>query len=183
MGRALKNIASGLGIVFGSAKKFCAERGIWAGLLWLSAGIGILFLFLMMLVTTVDVLARYVLNYPIRGVFEIDSNIFWPAVFALSLGLVQMQKRHVLTQDLVKHFRPAVRRILEIFCLTMFGGLVALLTWKAWVATYMDWTEHNLIEGVVTIPMYWTRFLIFFSFALLLVQVCVDLVEAIRRKP
>jgi TRAP-type C4-dicarboxylate transport system permease small subunit len=182
MGETQINVEAKLGIT-GFPRKMFSVKGIWAGSLRLCGGIGTLALFLLMVVTTIDVFSRYVFNYPVPGVFEVDAYLLWTVIFGLPLVLVQRDKRHISVTLLTERFPPGLRKVLEIVSAITLSGLLALLSWRAGVAVYMDWLEHSLIEGVVVMPMWWTRLLIFIGFALFLIQSCIDLGRAIRRKP
>src|SRR4249920_1348596 len=62
-------------------------------------------LFLMMLLTFVDVVARYLFNFPLRGGFEITELMLLVLIFA-GLPLVSHSDEHV-TMDFIDRVLPA----------------------------------------------------------------------------
>jgi len=102
-------------------------------------------LFCMMLLTFVDVIARYVLNWPVRGAFEITELMLLVLIFA-GLPLVTHAGEHV-TMDLIDRVlgaraRSALNRLIELIC----AGLMFFLMWQMWlkadkISRYGDTTD------------------------------------------
>jgi TRAP-type C4-dicarboxylate transport system permease small subunit len=99
----------------------------------------------MMLLTFADVVARYLLNWPIRGGFEITELTLLVLIFA-GLPLVSHADEHV-TMDFIDRILP--RRLVGLWMRAMHGicaALLAFLTWQVWVkaakiASYGDTTD------------------------------------------
>ncbi|MBT3768727.1 MAG: TRAP transporter small permease, partial [Acidiferrobacteraceae bacterium] len=72
---------------------------------WGFGGLAALVLFLMMLLTFVDVIGRYLLNAPVTGSFEIIELMVAALVFC-ALPLVTAREEHV-TVDLFSHLLSA----------------------------------------------------------------------------
>src|SRR5882672_9779868 len=75
---------------------------------WIDAALGIaasVLLFLMMLLTFADVVARYLLNWPIRGAFEITELALLVLIFA-GLPLVSHADEHVV-MDFIDRILPS----------------------------------------------------------------------------
>src|SRR6188474_2231621 len=68
-----------------------------------------LILFLMMLLTFVDVVARYLFNFPLRGGFEVTELMLLVLIFA-GLPLVSHADEHV-TMDFIDRILPARLRL------------------------------------------------------------------------
>ena len=102
-------------------------------------------LFGMMFLTFADVVARYLLNRPIRGGFEITELTLLVLIFA-GLPLVSHADEHV-TMDFIDRLLP--RRIAELWVRIVHGACAALmffLTWQVWIkaakiASYGDTTD------------------------------------------
>lgn len=102
-------------------------------------------LFAMMILTFVDVIARYVINRPVRGAFEITEIMLLLLIFA-GLPLVTHAGEHV-TMDLIDRLlgaraRSVLNRLIELFC----AGLMFFLMWQMWlkagkIAGYGDTTD------------------------------------------
>ncbi len=102
-------------------------------------------LFCLMTITFADVVARYLLNWPIRGAFEITELGLLVLIFA-GLPLVSHADEHV-TMDFIDRMLPQrmVRpwiRFMHAVC----AALMFFLTWQIWIkagkiAGYGDTTD------------------------------------------
>jgi TRAP-type C4-dicarboxylate transport system permease small subunit len=122
------------------------------GGVWLDRVLGAaaaLLLFALMMITTVDVIGRYVLNWPLRGGFEITELLLLTLIFA-GLPLVSRADEHV-TMDFIDsalgaRARRLMRRIVEIVCGIIILGLAYRVYVKAGkIAGYGDTTDVLLI--------------------------------------
>jgi TRAP-type C4-dicarboxylate transport system permease small subunit len=106
-------------------------------------------LFGMMALTFVDVVARYLLNRPIRGGFEITELALLVLIFA-GLPLVSHADEHV-TMDFIDRILP--RRLGDAWMRVMHGVCAAILLFLAWqiwikagrISEYRDTTDVLLI--------------------------------------
>lgn len=99
----------------------------------------------MMMLTFVDVIARYLINRPVRGAFEITELMLLVLIFA-GLPLVTHAGEHV-TMDLIDRMigarrRALLSRLIELFC----AGLMFFLAWQMLlkagkIAAYGDTTD------------------------------------------
>jgi len=102
-------------------------------------------LFLMMALTFADVVARYLLNRPIRGGFEITELTLLVLIFA-GLPLVSHADEHV-TMDFIDRILPPRAaavwiRVMHAIC----AAIMFFLTWQVWIkatriASYDDTTD------------------------------------------
>ena len=102
-------------------------------------------LFCLMIVTFVDVVARYLFNRPIRGAFEVTELLLLVLIFA-ELPLVSHADEHV-TMDFVDRMLPEravalLVRFMHVVCAAVFF----FLTWQIWIkagriAGYGDTTD------------------------------------------
>ena len=104
-----------------------------------------LILFLMMLLTFVDVVARYLVNFPLRGGFEVTELMLLVLIFA-GLPLVSHADEHV-TMDFIDRVLPeAGRRLLVRVVHAICAAVMFFLTWQVWIkagriAGYGDTTD------------------------------------------
>ena len=102
-------------------------------------------LFVLMLITFADVVARYLFNFPIRGAFEITELMLLVLIFA-GLPLVSHADEHV-TMDFIDHMLPEpVLRALERTVHALCSAVLFFLAWLIWlkagkIAAYGDTTE------------------------------------------
>jgi TRAP-type C4-dicarboxylate transport system permease small subunit len=115
---------------------------------WLDRALGAaaaLLLFGLMLITTADVIGRYIFNWPLRGAFEITELLLLALIFA-GLPLVSRADEHV-TLDFIDALlgprgRSVLRRLVDVAC-----GLIILgLAWRVFIkagkiAGYGDTTD------------------------------------------
>jgi TRAP-type C4-dicarboxylate transport system permease small subunit len=105
----------------------------------------------MMFLTFVDVVARYLFNFPLRGGFEITELMLLVLIFA-GLPLVSRADEHV-TMDFIDRMLPpqaglVLVRIVHALC----AAVMFFLTWQVWlkartIAGYGDTTD------VIKIPV------------------------------
>ena len=102
-------------------------------------------LFCLMSLTFVDVLARYLLNRPIRGAFEITELALLLLIFA-GLPLVSHADEHV-TMDFIDRLLPG--RVADLWVRFMHAACAAImffLAWQVWIkagrlSSYGDTTD------------------------------------------
>ena len=96
-------------------------------------------LFAMMLLTFVDVVARYVFNRPVRGAFEVTELMLLVLIFA-GLPLVTHAREHV-TMDFID--RLLTGRARELLDRTIQLACAAIMLWLAWLI----WLKADRIWG------------------------------------
>ena len=119
------------------------EAGAWLDRV-LGAAAAVL-LFGLMMLTTADVIGRYIFNWPLRGAFEITELLMLALIFA-GLPLASRSDEHV-TLDFIDMLldtrgRRLLRRLIDLVC----GVIILGLAWRVWVkagkiAAYGDTTE------------------------------------------
>jgi TRAP-type C4-dicarboxylate transport system permease small subunit len=106
-------------------------------------------LFLMMLLTFADVVARYLINRPIRGGFELTELTLLVLIFA-GLPLVSHADEHVTMDFIDRILPPRLRgawiRVMHGIC----AAIMFFLAWQVWIkatriASYGDTTDVLLI--------------------------------------
>jgi TRAP-type C4-dicarboxylate transport system permease small subunit len=99
----------------------------------------------MMLLTFADVVARYLLNWPIRGAFEITELTLLVLIFA-GLPLVSHADEHV-TMDFIDRILPARWRLPWIRVMhAICAAIMFFLAWQVWIkatriSSYADTTD------------------------------------------
>ena len=102
-------------------------------------------LFCLMSLTFVDVVARYLLNRPIRGAFEITELALLVLIFA-GLPLVSHADEHV-TMDFIDRLLPD--RVADLWLRVVHAACAAImffLAWQVWIkagriSSYGDTTD------------------------------------------
>jgi len=102
-------------------------------------------LFAMMLLTVVDVVARYLFNRPLAGAFEVTELMLVVLIFA-GLPLVSHADEHAV-MDFVDRLLPApARRRLQRLVHALSAAVMLLLAWLVWrkaarISAYGDATD------------------------------------------
>jgi TRAP-type transport system small permease protein len=92
---------------------------------WLSMGM----LFLMMILVTVGVIARYVFNSPLRGDMEIQELMMVLIVF-VAFPFCQMEKGNVYVELLVDRLKGRSKAILQSFAYFIGLVVIVLIIWQ-----------------------------------------------------
>ena len=119
---------------------------------WLEVVLGVTsasVLFLMMTVTAVDVVGRYVFNKPLNGGFEL-TEMMLAALIYCGLPLVSKRREHIVIDTFDPLMSAGVKRGLDIFaeivCSLTLGGIGYLIFRRAArVADYGDTTNVLLL--------------------------------------
>ncbi len=102
-------------------------------------------LFVMMLLTFIDVVARYLFNFPLRGGFEITELMLLVLIFA-GLPLVSRADEHV-TMDFIDRMLPPRALLLVVRAAhALCAAVMFFLTWQVLIkagtiAGYGDTTD------------------------------------------
>ena len=89
-------------------------------------------LFGMMLLTFADVVARYLLNRPIRGAFEVTELTLQVLIFA-GLPLLSHADEHVTVDFIDRMLTPAGQRALVRIVHAVCAAIMFFLTWQIWI--------------------------------------------------
>ena len=117
------------------------ERRVEAGLGVAASAI----LLVMMLLTFVDVVARYVFNRPVRGAFEVTELLLVVLIFA-GLPLVSYADEHV-TMDFIDRLVGAggAARLLR-GTHVISAAIMALLAWLVWLKADRIWAYRDATD-------------------------------------
>jgi TRAP-type transport system small permease protein len=110
----------------------------------LGAAAAVLLLGLVM-ITTADVIGRYIFNRPLRGAFEITELLLLTLIFA-GLPLASRADEHVTLDFIDAAFGPRGRRLLRRVVDLVCGVIILGLAWRVFIkagkiAGYGDTTE------------------------------------------
>jgi TRAP-type C4-dicarboxylate transport system permease small subunit len=99
----------------------------------------------LMLVTFVDVVARYLFNRPIRGAFEVTELLLLVLIFA-GLPLVSHADEHVTMDFIDRWLGPGGRARLNRIINLVVAALMFFMAWQVWiragrVTSYGDATD------------------------------------------
>ena len=99
----------------------------------------------MMLLTFVDVVARYVFSRPLRGAFEITELMLLVLIFA-GLPLVSFTDEHALMDFIDRLLPTRAQRALEGFVQAVCAAIMFLLAWQVWLKANRIWAYRDATD-------------------------------------
>lgn len=147
----------------------------------LLAYVGALALFVLMVLTTADVVGRYLFNAPILGVFEMTEFLVLIMIFSF-LGYTQSRKTHVSVDLVLAQFPEKIQTIVELFNHAVCLGLMALITWMGFRRA-LELLEVGEASPNLGIPDYPFVFFLVLGCGIMCIEYVRDLIQlAVRRK-
>ena len=111
------------------------EKGVQNGIIWASRVMlyaGCALLTIIMLLTTVDVLGRYLFNSPIEGTYEL-VGFFLVLVLASGLAHCQLEKGNVRVKIIYDIQSEKIRNAFDILAWVIGGICSLLICWQLFV--------------------------------------------------
>ncbi len=163
----------------GSSTFSAGSRGL-EKLIHVFGAVGAILILTIMILTTLDVIGRYILGSPLKGSVEISEILFLSAVY-LGLSYTHLFREHVGVDLLVSRFSQKTRLVLETIML-----LLALLTYGvlAWRGAGAFWTSLETGEyrwGLISIPLWPARLMIPLGVSVLCLKFIAEIVRDIRK--
>ncbi|MGF7159277.1 TRAP-type C4-dicarboxylate transport system permease small subunit [Rhodoligotrophos appendicifer] len=114
------------------------------------------FLFLMMMITLVDVIGRQVFNHPIAGGTEI-TEITLVVITFLVYPIIAFRRKHITVDIVDTVLGPRARMVQRVVTGLLGAFIFACLAWRLWIlgdrsASYGDTTAYLLIPIG---PVFW----------------------------
>ncbi len=128
-----------------------------------------LLVFIMMLITSTEVIGRYVFNHPTTWAWPLNRQVF--GVFILVAGAYTMSKQeHIRIEILYDHFPPKIKMFARWIALACFIIFMGVLVWQG---SWMGWNSLMMKEklaGAFRMPLYPFKILIPIGAFLFLLQ-------------
>jgi len=109
--------------------------------------------FIIMVITTIDVTARYVFNRPLLWGWLTNRLLF--GVFILFAGAYTLFKgEHIRIEIIYDHFPPRIKTIARWIALTAMTSFLSVLVWQT---SWMGWNSlmnNEKAAGAFRIPLY-----------------------------
>jgi len=112
------------------------------GLLGVAAAV---ILLVMMLLTFVDVVARYLFNRPIAGAFEVTELLLLVLIFA-GLPLVTYADEHALMDFIDRLLGSRGTAVLERVVQAVCAAIMFLLAWLVWLKADRIWAYRDATD-------------------------------------
>ena len=118
-----------------------------------------LLIFGIMIITTVEVVLRYVFNHPTMWVWPINRQLF--GLFILFAGIFTMHKEdHIKVEILYDLFPPKVKSIAKYIALTSFLLFIIALILQGSRMAWNAWLVKEKLSGAFRFPVYPLKILI-----------------------
>ena len=142
-------ITSGMGRVWRGLEKTIISLGTVAAVCIL----------ILMILTTLDVVLRYILNRPLKGALEISEILFLAAVF-LGMAYTQLFREHVNADLLVSRLSKRTSLVLETVMFLPALLIYGLLTWQGTLAFWDSFITGEYRWGLIRIPLWEARLMV-----------------------
>jgi TRAP-type C4-dicarboxylate transport system permease small subunit len=96
----------------------------------------------MMLLTVVDVVARYVFSRPLRGAFEVTELMLLVLIFA-GLPLVSFTDEHAVMDFVDRVLRPRGLALMHRLVQAVSAAFLFLLAWLTWLKADRIWAYRD----------------------------------------
>jgi C4-dicarboxylate transporter, DctQ subunit len=139
-------------------------------------------LFVMLLLSTVDVLGRYLFNSPLSGSQEI-SEILLPGIVLLGWAYAQRLKVHVSVDLLFNRFQPRSKAIVALLATCLALAISLLIVWQGMLLSISYFNMGRLIRNI-NVPIFIPRLLVplgGFSLFLVLIVDLFDYAKEIKK--
>lgn len=101
----------------------------------------------LMFLGAIDVIGRYVFNYPIKGTLEI-SQILLAALVFFGLAYTQIEHKHITVGLAFSKLPPKLRKIISIVNYLLVFIVFALMTWSATATAINMWNTKRLVANL-----------------------------------
>lgn len=134
----------------------------------------------MVILTVVDVVERYIFKSPIAGVYEIAEFSLASMIF-LGLAYCQSKRMHVFVEVFVARFHGKARIWLDLFALLISLVACGILSWKLINGAAIALEVGEFKWGLAKMPTWPAKTCVALGASVLCMQLLLDMVRDIRR--
>ncbi len=142
-----------------------------------AAGAG--FLVVLMLITGIDVVGRYVFQRPFMGAYEL-SELCMASVTLLGWAYTQAQKGHVDIDLVYTRLSRGTRTVLDFLIPLLGTALFVFVAWQS-INFVMDSIGWHETTEMLKIPVWTFKLIIFIGAVAILLQFVADLITACQK--
>jgi TRAP-type C4-dicarboxylate transport system permease small subunit len=141
----------------------------------LSSGVGMFLIFPMMLLTSVDVIARKFWHFPLPGTLEL-SEYMLAAFILLGMAYTQQMKGNARLTLLHDRLSTKMRVVVDAITTSLSVLIAIALCWQGFVIS----AEERAVSEVLRIPQWPFKLLLSFGALLLTLELMVSLIDQFR---
>lgn len=145
-------------------KKWHRRVDEWCGIL---AGV---IIFGMMLLTSADIIMRYVFNAPIIGTFEL-MELLLPVAAYVGVSYVQQVRGHIAVEFIAERLPPKAAFRLDTAVLIIVLVVCVILTWQSAINGIVSWRAGDITLGLIEFPLGPPKVAVAFGLGLLCLRV------------
>lgn len=143
------------------------------------AYIGLALVFILMLVTSVNIILRYVFSSPLKGTVEVSGLIMVVIVF-LPLAYVQSHGGQIRVDVLISHLPSRAQKIAEAIILIICLGICTILIWQTSRGALNSIKINDVTAGIVNITTIPSRVSIVVGLFVLSLTLLAQLIHNVR---
>ena len=137
-------------------------------------------IWVLMILTIIGILMRYVVKRPFIGAFEASESYLLIAATFLALAMVQQERRHIQITLLTGHLSPFGKLISNLLIYTIALCICGFICYSSWSLLLQTVSENILLGGMAGLPLWPSRILVFFGFSWLGLQFLKDLIITVH---
>jgi TRAP-type mannitol/chloroaromatic compound transport system permease small subunit len=134
---------------------------------------------LMMLVTSFEVVMRYIVKKPTIWAWDLNIQLFAAAIM-LGGAYTLREDAHVRMDVLVSSLSPRARAWLDVWTFALFAMGVIILTWGGWEMAWMSIKARERMPTVWAPPYYFMKMLVPLGGVLVMVQGVADVLKKLK---
>jgi len=147
---------------------------------WLT-DISSILIFVLMIITVIDVIGRYFFNHPLKGTVEICQLLLVVAV-TFPLAAVQRRNEHIgmnILLDRFKKYEAPIYIIVQSSCLFLVEMIFIFALVYCVKSTLMALQIYDVTEGPLYVAIWPAKALLCLGIAIMSVRVLIQLIEVI----
>lgn len=129
---------------------------------------------LMLFITVIDVVARYLFSAPLTWSFDLMTSYLMVAGFFMAISAAQASRQHVNIDFVARHFSPRLQAALLAPALVLACIMVGVMAWSGWHGLARAWTRGLVMDGVISWPRWPTFLLLTAGCALLTLRLALE---------
>ena len=131
-----------------------------------------------MIAVIADVSRRGILNQPIAGVYEISEMLMVLIVF-FGFALTEARGRHIRVEVLTRRLPSRTQLFLELLAPIIGIFLYGVICIGSWECAAMSWATKEYTGGLVSIPLYPSRFVLSIGCFFVVVRFLISAVHSV----
>jgi len=153
--------------LFDSLSKFLAAIGAWA-------------FFVVGLMLSYEVIARYLFNAPTKWAAELSTLLLVWGTFLAAAALLH-NGHHIRISLVTEHLPRMVQHRLDALIFLLVAGFCGVVVWYGTPIAYDSYETGRTTGSMLNIPTFWTELSVPVGFALLGVQALIETIRALGR--